>query len=165
MRRNTPLRVKQLCQIRLLHSLLLCHVREGCGLSLSTEASVCTVETGPGQVMCAALTHVTVTYKNTPRCFYFSALWVSGTCGGSCGWDVIMITQGATAPCVSATRLVLSTWKHDSSCTWQREHCHKGGNGIIWRLHNTRKIWGIIWEHKKKNPLSNTGIKVVSEIS
>lgn len=63
MRRNTPLRVKQLCQIRLLHSPLLCHVREGCGLSLSTEASVCTVETGPRQVMCAALIHVTVTYK------------------------------------------------------------------------------------------------------
>ena len=63
MKRNTPLRVKQLCQIRLLHSPLLCHVREGCGLSLSSEASVCTVETGPGQVMCAALIHVTVTYK------------------------------------------------------------------------------------------------------
>ena len=63
MKRNTPLRVKQLCQIRLLHSPLLCHVREGCGLSLSSGASVCTEETGPGQVMCAALIHVTVTYK------------------------------------------------------------------------------------------------------
>lgn len=63
MGRNTPLRVKQLCQIRLLHSRLLCHVGEGCGLSLSTEASVCAVEAGPGPVVCAALIHVNVTYK------------------------------------------------------------------------------------------------------
>lgn len=56
MGRNTPLRVKQLCQIRLLHSPLLCHVGEGCGLSLSTEASVCAVEAGPGPG-CVCCTH------------------------------------------------------------------------------------------------------------
>lgn len=66
-RRNSPLRLKQLCQIRLQHRPLLCHVRQRCGLSLSTEASVCAVETGPGQVICAPLTHVTVTCKDAAR--------------------------------------------------------------------------------------------------
>lgn len=64
-RRNSPLRLKQLCQIRVEHRPLLCHVRQGCGLSLSTEARVCAVETGPGRLIAAPLSHVTVTCKST----------------------------------------------------------------------------------------------------
>lgn len=87
-RRNSPLRLKQLCQLRLQHRPPLCHVRQGCGLSLSTEASVCAVETGPGQVICAPLTHVTGTCKNAAR-------------RGSCGGDVITLTELPTRPVTS----------------------------------------------------------------
>lgn len=94
-RRNSPLRLKQLCQIRPQHRPLLCHVRQRRGLSLSTEASVCAVETGPGPVICAPLTHVTVTCKNAARRRTTAAR------RGSCGGDVIALTELPTRPAMS----------------------------------------------------------------
>lgn len=155
MRRNTPLGIKQLCQIRLLHSPLHCHVREGCSLSLSTEASVCTVETGPGQVMCAALTHVTVTSKRTTRCVYFSASWVSA-CRGMRGWEVITITRSAVALC-QCNKAFAECVKHDRENAATREE-----NSMTWRSRKHKKYVG---DYLGATLVLMQRIKVVSEIS
>lgn len=86
------------------------------------------METGPGQVICAPLTHVTVACKNAARRRTTAAR------RGSCGWDVLTRTELPTRPADEPG-------KHDASCSGRtrdkqtrEENDGEGGFNRVMRL-------------------------------